>query len=193
MKEAELKTSGEIVPMIVKSSSTVGHVPIVIFLIALLFYFMVDLAQFGYFESSTLNFLIWAILCLPVSRLLAELSLVQRLLVNQMDQRDQVELRAEVEFYEANLKNTEGSTGILLFVSLMERKAVVLADEAIAKQLPSETWNEVVLLLVDGARKKSLSQGFCMAIDRCGNILAEHFPIDPNDNNELPNTFIIKE
>jgi putative membrane protein len=105
----------------------------------------------------------------------------------------QCNLRAELEFWKAGIQKTQGSTGILLFISVVERRAVVLADEAIAKILPPETWQTVIERLLEGARRKDLAEGFSKAIELCGELLAKNFPRASDDKDELANQLIIKE
>ena len=118
---------------------------------------------------------------------------VQRNLVSRRDREDQVQMRAELEFYESNIKNTKSATGILLFVSLLERRAVVLADSAINEKVQKETWVDVCNTLVSGIRAGSIAKGFCDAINKSQAILTPHFPIQPDDTNELSNNIIIKD
>ena len=101
--------------------------------------------------------------------------------------------RAELEFYESNIQQTSGSTGILIFVSLMERKVIVLADKAINDQLPKETWQNAVDLIVTGLKAKNMALGLKNAIEFIGNTLEGPLPIKTNDTNELSNHLVIKE
>lgn len=103
------------------------------------------------------------------------------------------DLRAELEFYRARIYNTKKKTGILLFLSFYERRAVVLADQGIAAKLPESTWDEVVRLLTNAMRKKKLSEGLASAITKCGDILIQHFPQNDPDENQLPNKIRISD
>jgi putative membrane protein len=76
---------------------------------------------------------------------------------------------------------------------VLELVDVVLADEAIDAKVPSETWNEVIGVTIDGIKKGHVGLGLTAAIERCGDILATEFPIGENDVNELEDTLIIKE
>ncbi len=135
--DAESRTSGEIVPLLVRRSSTVGHVPLVSFTLLLLCVFLSDLpAHLADLGGPYLAWLggCWLLaggLALGVSRL----DVVQRLLTPRIDQMQQVDLRAQIEFYELEMSQTQDRTGILLLVSLMEHRAVVLADHSIAEKL----------------------------------------------------------
>ncbi len=70
---------------------------------------------------------------------------------------------------------------------------MVLADEAIAKKLPPETWQSVVNQVLAGVKKRRPADGLVEAINTCGDILAEHFPGSVTDPNELSNLLIIKD
>lgn len=193
--EAEARTAGEIVPMVVRRSSTTGHVPLLAFCLLLLGLLIPDvpgwLARSGGPDWLWLGaaWLVAAVLAFALSRLDA----VQRLLTPRADQIQQVELRAELEFGAHGVGHTRGDTGVLLFVSRMEHRAVVLADRAIAERVSPEVWQELVDLMIDGVRHGDLAAGMARAIARCGDILAPHFPIAPDDRNELRDHLIVKE
>ena len=193
--EAESHTSGEIVPILVRRSSTVGHVPLVSFTLLLLCVFLSDLparlAELGGPSWAWLGacWLLAGGLALGLSRLDA----VQRLLTPRLDQMQQVDQRAEIEFYELEMSQTQDRTGILLFVSLMEHRAVVLADHSIAEKLDAEIWQELVDLMIQGVKRGDLAAGMTQAIQRCGELLSPHFPVASDDINELRDHLVVKE
>lgn len=78
-------------------------------------------------------------------------------------------------------------------VSLMEHRAVVLADHGISEKLDATIWQEVVDLMIDGVKGGDLAGGMCAAIERCGALLAPHFPIAADDANELRDHLVVKE
>ena len=81
---------------------------------------------------------------------------------------------------------TGGRTGVLIFVSLAERYARIVADEVITARVPQSEWQEAVDALVGHMREDRIADGYVEAIERCGRILAAHFPRRPDDRNELP-------
>ena len=193
--EAESHTSGEIVPILVRRSSTVGHVPLVSFTLLLLCVFLFDLPT-HLAELGGPNWL-WLGACWGlaggVALSLSRLDAVERLLTPRPDQMQQVDQRAEIEFYELEMSQTQDRTGILLFVSLMEHRAVVLADHSIAEKLDAEIWQELVDLMIQGVKRGDLAEGMAQAIRRCGELLSPHFPIAADDTNELRDHLVIKE
>lgn len=104
-----------------------------------------------------------------------------------------VDVRAELEFYRHYQNRTQGHTAILLFVSMLEHRAVVLADKAIASKLPPETWDEVVRLMTSELKHKDLTSGMIKAVQKSAQILSQHFPAHPENKNELGNQLVIKE
>lgn len=193
--EAESHTSGEIVPILVRRSSTVGHVSLVGFTLLLLGMFLIDLPAI--LADLGGPYWIWLGGCWLLAGGLAlglqRLDIVQRLLTPRLDQMQQVNLRAQIEFYELGISQTRDRTGILLFVSLMEHRAVVLADHSIAEKLDADVWQELVDLMIRGVKRGDLAAGMTEAVQRCGELLSAHFPIAENDINELRDHLIVKE
>lgn len=95
--------------------------------------------------------------------------------------------RAALEqFVARGMGRTGGRTGVLIFVSLAERYARIVADEVITARVPQSEWQEAVDALVGHMREDRIADGYVEAIERCGRILAAHFPRRPDDRNELP-------
>lgn len=198
VKVAESETSGEIVPMIVKSSVQSKMPQRILFLslsilILIIQYLLNYNGSFDFFEYLYLLDLILVLLAFYLSFYRPLPNILMRLLTPEDDQIDFVDIRAELEFNRCRLRNTSAKTGILLFVSHAEQRAVVLADESIAAKLPPETWKEVLDLMIKGFKNKNVGQGMVHAITRCGEILKVHFPIEATDQNELTNHLILKE
>jgi putative membrane protein len=195
VREVELKTSGEIVPMIVRRSTSVGHVPFILGLVLLTVALLVDVA--GVFpEDFTLHGISWAIELVVIFilvRLLSPLYFIERWLTDSDDLARQVEMRAELEFFEHDLQKTSGSTGILIFVSLMERRAVILADKSISEKLPSDIWNQLLKELIESIHQNKFADGMITTIKKIGDLVVPHFPRRQNDVDELSNELVIKE
>lgn len=97
---------------------------------------------------------------------------------------------AVAQFNALGLAHTRDRTGILLYVSLAEHRAEVLADEGIYAKAPHAVWDEVVALLVAGLKAGSPGDGFVAAVERTGKILAACLPPREDDANELPDGLI---
>ena len=74
---------------------------------------------------------------------------------------------------------------MLIFVSLAERYAEIVADAGINAKVPQDMWDSIVAGLIDDAKHGRLADGFVTAVAAVGALLAEHFPVGPDDVNEL--------
>lgn len=89
------------------------------------------------------------------------------------------------QFLARNVHLTAERTGVLIFVSLAERYAEIVADAGIDAKVPQDMWDSIVAGLIDDARNGRLADGFVTAVAAVGALLAEHFPVGPDDINEL--------
>jgi putative membrane protein len=187
VEQAETKTQAEIVPMIVRSSSSKGFLPFHLFLIFTLIsvLFFRDLPYQGVF--------VLILLSLPLSFALSTLAWIQRIFIPKSDQEQDVFHRAHFEFHQRKLSHTRGKTGVLIFVSLNERRAVVLADEGISQKVRENAWQETIDTLLAGIKRKKAAEGFCAAIEHCTALLCEVAPAQKENPNEISNRLVIEE
>jgi putative membrane protein len=101
-----------------------------------------------------------------------------------------VRRRAISIFKAAAEKRTAGRTGILIYLSMAERRAEIVADEAILKVTDDHTWGEAMAALIANVREGRPGDGIVAAIERVGVVLAEHFPRSLDDINEIPDKLI---
>lgn len=101
-----------------------------------------------------------------------------------------VRRRAVAHFRAACEGRTTGRTGILLYLSLAERRAEIVADQAIDAKVDAAAWGEAMALLVDEVRAGRIGRGMALAVERVGAVLAEHLPHSAGDTNELPDRLI---
>lgn len=85
---------------------------------------------------------------------------------------------------------TVGKTGVLLYLSLREHRADIIADEAIAAKVAPEVWGEAMLALLGQVRAGKASQGMADAVTQMGQVLSEHFPKGSENPNELADRLI---
>jgi len=100
---------------------------------------------------------------------------------------------AEKEFYRLNMHQTRDKTGILLLFILEERQFYILADEGIDKIVNTSVWKEVADNMQKDFAHGYFSEGIINGIKKVGDILSEHFPIKPDDTNELTNKVVLPE
>jgi len=87
-------------------------------------------------------------------------------------------------------RRTHGRTGILIYLSMREHRAQILADEAIASKVPPETWGEAMAAMLAHIKHGRSADGMIAAVEKVGVVLAEHFPRAEDDVNEVPDRLI---
>jgi putative membrane protein len=107
--------------------------------------------------------------------------------------RDKVRKRALRHFTESGVYSTRDHTGILIFISLLERRVEILADKGISEKIPQNEWDDVIGGLITSIRENQMADGLCRAVELCGRKLAIHFPVKPDDTNELSDSVDILE
>ena len=99
--------------------------------------------------------------------------------------------RRAVELFRATCQlKTRGRTGILIYLSLLERRAEILADRAIADQVQPEIWGEAMAVLVDEVKAGRPGPGLVQAVEKVGAVLAGILPPRPVNPDELPNRLV---
>lgn len=101
-----------------------------------------------------------------------------------------VRLRAETCFKVGAERRTHGRTGILIYLSLAERRAEIVADQAIAGKVDPVVWGDAMAAMIAEIREGRIADGMIAAVERVGVVLAEHFPRADNDIKELPDRLI---
>ncbi|MEW6354903.1 MAG: hypothetical protein AB1696_01140 [Planctomycetota bacterium] len=196
--EAEKKTSGEIVPVVATMSGRYDRAEDIFGLLLAL----AAVAVFGLiFRLPTLpgdwgqpiavsvwhTLVLFFITFVAGAALATYVPILARPFVGRRELNEEVMRSARLAFTEFRVRGTKGGTGILIYVSLFERRAAVIGDDPIAGKLDQKQWNEVKDLVIAGLKKGKPTEGICNAIKRCGELLSEHFPIAPGDVNELGN------
>jgi putative membrane protein len=87
-------------------------------------------------------------------------------------------------------RRTHGRTGILIYLSMREHRAEIVADEAIASKVRPEIWGEAMAAMLAHIKHGRCAEGMAAAVEKVGAVLAEHFPRAEDDTNELPDRLI---
>ncbi len=101
-----------------------------------------------------------------------------------------VRRRALLLFRAGAEKRTRASTGVLLYLSIAERRAEIVADAAIHSRVPDEIWGEAMAAVIAGVRDDRPGDGMADAVARIGQVLHDHFPRSGKPLNELPDRLI---
>lgn len=97
---------------------------------------------------------------------------------------------ARNQFLAQGLQYTSARTGMMLFVALGERQAVLIADEGINAKVEQQVWEATVAELTKAAGEGHLADGLVAAVGQCGRLLAQHFPPEAQPLNQLPNRVV---
>lgn len=108
-----------------------------------------------------------------------------RLVISQRRINEETMQRAMQVFHEQGLAQTRDRAAVLLFVSYLERMAIVLADEGIKGKVDAAAWARVRDKLAEGARRRSAAP-IIAAVEEVGSWLASHFPKTAQDRDEKP-------
>lgn len=188
ISDAESGTSGEIIAVVAEASNTYYYVP---FMWAAMAALIVPwpLIHFTWMTVQWI-FLIQLLVFLALLALLWP-RWTRAALVPKSIRQTHVKRRATEQFLAQNLHTTAGRTGVLVFVSIAERHAVILADHAIDSKVEAGAWQKIVEQLTREIGDGRAADGFVHAIAEIGRRLTEHFPPGVPDPNELPNHLII--
>jgi putative membrane protein len=188
VREAEAKTSGEIVPVVTARSS---HYDWIGYRASLIGWAAASLLILWahFFRPFMLEF--WEAEALQVTGLVAgwllsRFSFGIRLLVPDVVLEEEVDHAAAASFMRNGLSNTRDRTGVLIFVSLRERRVRILADKGIHDHVGENFWNQEVDRIVASIQEGSPARGMTEAIRSIGDRLSKHFPPRPDGKNELP-------
>lgn len=185
----EKRTSGEIVPMVVDASYEYPRAEILgggLFSLAA----SVVLAWAFGNESIWVFLPFFVIFYILFKAFIRYTPALKRRLIHPAEIAEEVEEKALVSFLERGLHRTRDETGILILISLFERRVFVLADRGIDAVVATDTWDEIVRTVTAGIHGGRTCEALCAAIGHCGDLLEEHFPVRDDDTDELPNLIV---
>lgn len=190
ISEAERTTSGEIVCVIAGESATYLYAPFMWAAIAALLvpWPLIYLTWWPVQWIYALQLIVFLALLAALMPRPVRLRLVPRSM-----QTTRAHRRAVEQFLVQSMHTTGGRTGVLIFISVAERYAEILADQGINAKVPPGTWQEIVDRLTEKIGRDRTADGFVEAIAAAGKLLSEHFPPGATDPNELPDRLIVIE
>ncbi len=206
VRSAEADTSGEIVTIIADRSDAYHDVGLHYAILAMLFVPVLFAVQphwpdailrlvtsgWGEREMPALYVLIFFLMVtvfLIVRYTLAIMPL-RLVLTPKATRRRRVRRRAIDLFKVGTEKRTTGRTGILVYLSMGERMAEIVADEAIYKRVPDTEWGDAMAAMIEQVAAGRVTDGMIAAVQKVGTILSANLPRDADDRNELPDRVI---
>lgn len=195
VRAAETKTAGEIVCMLVSASyhypmaAVIGAATLALPTAILLTELLGGRLWLGT-ENMWLFMGIFTLAFLLFHAIIDRTAWLKRLFISTRDIEEEVREAAMVNFFRNGLYKTRDATGVLIFISIFEHKVWVLADHGINAIVASDQWETVVRGITNGIRSKQAAPAICEAVAMVGNLLADNFPIKPDDTNELSSLII---
>ena len=155
-----------------------------------------DTLMGGWRPEPTLRELLTFLMVLAVLKFTAVLLILRYMplrlaLTPSATKHRRVRRRAVTVFKAAAERRTVGRTGVLIYLSMGERRAAIVADEAILKVTDDHVWGAAMEALLAEVRAGRPAEGIAAAIEQVGAVLAEHFPKTGADINEIPDTLIV--
>lgn len=193
VRKAETETSGEIYCVLARTSDDYFFpaalmVSLGIILASALsafvlfhFWFVVDVRVFALSQLTALISALAVLWFMPALRI----HMVPKRLCYR-----RAHANAARQFLAHNIHATADRTGVLIFVSLAEHYAEILADSGINAHVSQDRWDAIVSDLIDAARQGRTTDGFIAAAEQAGVLLAEHFPPRPDNQNELDDRLV---
>ncbi len=218
IKEAESRTSGEIVTMIVDKSDGYRDIDVIAGLIisamisvypaeivytasesilrklipSMSWYSQIpDGARFA--AGLTAFIVLTIILHIPVKMIFSKFPALKRFILSIKRMDAEVRERALRGFHEHGLADTKDATGVLFLISLLERRVHVLADHGIYTKIKQETLDKYADSISKGIASGKGSEALCNAIKDAGNELEKYFPRKKDDKNELSDRIVTEK
>jgi putative membrane protein len=187
IREAERKTSGEIFCVVARKTSEYRLIPFALasglsLLVPLPFILFSGWPASAIYTAQLAVFILLNfILALPAIRFR---------IVPRQRKHDRAHAEAMSQFFAHGLDKTAQRTGVLIFAAAAERYAEIVADAGINEKVSPEVWDDAIAALTTAIADGRAGDGFIAAIEKCGAVLAEHFPPGALQRDELPDKLV---
>lgn len=184
---AEQKTAGDIVCVLMRSSSSYSYAPLLwaSFVALLSPWLLVFATQLSVVRILAVQVVVFVAVGLVLMWAPLRMALVPRAVKRTRAHRAGME-----QFFARGIAQTKNRMGVMIFVSLAEHYAHVVADDGIAARVDHAVWRETVDALTAQIAQGRIADGFVAAIDRCGVVMAQIAPAD-GAAHELPDRIYV--
>ena len=192
---AEAATSGEIVVVVAKRSDdyrfpALMWAALIALTLPLILIYLPQLTRWRLAFSGPEVLYLIQLICFIVLALLFQMPVIRHALVPRSIKTLRTRRAAIEQFITQDLHTTKKRTGVLIYVSLAERQAEIVADDGINKKVDQSVWQKAVDALTKQMGNGNPADGFISAIEQCGTAMAAHYPPGAPDPNEHPNHLI---
>lgn len=196
IKLIEIDSECEVVPMIVKSSGNYREAHFIWALIV-----SIALTSILYFSPyhfiNPINYIYTQLFGFFIGYIIAFIPFLKRLFIKKIDFQYEVTQKAALSFLDYNLHLTKNHNGVLIIVSLFERKIRILCDKNIRDKINQAEFDQLVRNFGNNFNQAGLTRAFLLALDELHIILKNHFPETDtnktiNNLNELSDHLILE-
>ncbi|MGL4985931.1 MAG: TPM domain-containing protein [Treponemataceae bacterium] len=206
----EKKTTGEIaIALISESDNYLLHELLFAFLVGVISF--VTMVTQTHIIASFLDTILWhfnlwhisaffglATLAIMIGVFyLANIPFIDRLIIPSSAMKKSVYTRALRHFIESGVYQTREDSGILIFISYLEKEVRIIADSGVILKVSQAKWNEISQQLAQkiaqGFKEKKVASSLVEAVEICGSVLQEYFPAKADNPNELSDGLVILE
>ena len=187
IREAEAHTAGEIFCVIAQHSSEYRLVPLAWAAILALF---APLPLLYFTDRSAPVVYLAQIIAFLVVAVGLSSDKIRFAVVPRRAKRDRAHAEAMRQFFAQGIDKTPHRTGVLIFASKAERYVEVVADATINDRVDASVWESAVSALLAAIKTGNPGDGFVLAIQQCGQVLATHFPPGAFKRDELPDKLL---
>jgi putative membrane protein len=187
IRAAEARTAGEIFCVIAKHSSDYRLVPIAW---AAALALLVPLPLVFLTKWTPAVIYLWQLLAFVATALVLSHPTVRFHVVPRRAKHERAHSEAMRQFFAQGLDKTTQRTGVLIFASTAERYAEIIADAGINEKVGPQVWSDAIGELITAIKAGRPADGFVAAIERCGAVLATHFPPGALRRDELPDKLL---
>ncbi len=182
----------ELVPVISEKSSFTEHVAWMISIILLLlFVATIDLFFQDSWDEKTIYYMAAPFIAILFGSILDQFYLVERLFISKKERSRQVHEKAQRIFFLKHLNELKNHNSMILFISIMERKIVILPDPRLKLTGLDDLQNQMLKLIQSEFKKGHYEEGFLKAIAFLKAELTQKFPKNKqNSENLVPNKLI---
>lgn len=198
--EAEKSTSGEIAVVVAKQSCDYAVYELTFAVIVGLISMILGLVYYSKIDKMIMD-MIWSnstiittsviglgsFVIMIIFYFLANIPMIDRLIIPKSIKDQKVHEKAQLSFLNYEVSKTKERTGILIFISKLERRVEILADIGIAEIYPNDSWQKQVDRIIAGIKDKHFADELAKVILDLGKVLVKNFPAHEVNINELPN------
>lgn len=189
---AEKGSTGEILPVIVHHSQSYRSAKRLFWLLLLLVLTPIFMSVDHIYSFLVLGaFVLLYVLDMTKPAWLSSQRFLVRLM-EPMDVSEAVERRAALKFEVLRVQHTSKRTGVMIFISYFERRALILGDKAISEKIKTEEWHGILAGLLEKIGAGQMAAGLEDTITQVGEKLKTHFPSNgATDVDEISNELVI--